>query len=202
MIRPLVAILCIAFLVGCGGGGGSTADERPVNSLTTDKVSGLTATYKAVLDCTARVTVNGLQANVTGTYTLEALPTVVTSPVNGLEGRLVSNKIFLSAVGQSVDIEIREFIYVDSEGRWWSLGGEDTEGTRSWWDGNPTTYPAPVGQTVTGRILNLDTTLVVGQTIFTPAKDALSDDLSTVLFTRTSTRNTVAIEVVNTPLAR
>ena len=206
MTRLLTALVCLVFLAGCGGGGGGgpVIEPEPVISMSTDVMGGLSPTYRAVFDCTARVTVNGITANVTGTYTLETLPGVVTSPINGLDGQMVKNRIQLSALGQSFDIEIREFVYVDGAGRWWGLGGEDTEGTRSWWSGTPpATYPPPVDETVTGRILNYDNRMAVGQRIDVAAIDALLDsNLTQVLFTRAGWRQTTGTEVVDTALGR
>ena len=85
---------------------------------------------------------------------------------------------------------------------WWSLGGTAYDGTTSWWsDDPPASYPDPIGP-IAGRVLNQDDTIFVGQNITVPPIDALSNDLSTVLFTRSSTRDVVSVEVIDTPLGR
>jgi len=203
MTRPVLLLTCLALLAGCGGGGGAGEEPRPVIPLTTQKVIGLSPTYRALFDCTARVTLDGTPLNVTGTYLLETRTGDVTHPQTGLTGTPVRNDISLGALGQTVDLTVDEFVYVDSAGRWWSLGGEVVGGQRSWWsDSPPASYPAPIGD-VQGRILNLDESIFVGQTIVVPEIAALDDaDLGTTLFTRTSTRTVVGTEVVDTALGR
>lgn len=204
MTRSLLLLTLVALLAGCGGGGGGggLVEPEPIIELTTEKVIGLSPSYRAVFDCSARGSYNGVPGTATGTYTIETLADTVTHPQTGLGGTAVRNSVDLSVLTQSIVGHIDEFINVDSAGRWWSLGGIASDGTQSWWsDAPPASYPAPIGP-IEGRILNLDDTIFVGQEITVEPIDALSDDLSTVLFTRSSIRDVVAVEIVDTPIGR
>lgn len=203
MTRLLLLLLSLALLAGCsGGGGGTELEPPPVVKLTTDKVIGLSPSYRAVFDCTARGTFNGLAGSASGTYTIETQSGTVVHPQTGLTGTRVRNSIDLTVLTQRIEGSIDEFVHVDAAGRWWSLGGEDDNGTRSWWsDDPPASYPAPIGP-VLGRILNQDVTVFVGQSITVAPIDALSDDLTQTLFTRNSTREVISVEVIATGLGR
>jgi len=203
MTRPLLILTCLALTASCGGGGGSTdLEPPPIIELTTEKVIGLSPSYRAVFDCTARGSYNGAPGTARGTYTIETGSGTFTHPQTGVDGTPVRNALDVSVLTQRIQGYVDEFIHVDGAGRWWSLGGVAYDGTQSWWsDDPPALYPDPIGP-VTGRILNQDDTISVGQSITVPAIDALSNDLTTTLFTRSSTRDVVSVEVIDTPIGR
>ena len=202
LLPCLVLLPCLALLAGCGGGGGGgIVEPPPVIELTTEKVIGLSPSYRAVFDCSARGSYNGVTGTANGTYTIETLTGDRTHPQTAIVGTPVRNSLDVTVLTQRIQGAIEEFVYVDAAGRWWSLGGE-YDGQRSWWsDDPPAPYPAPIGP-IAGRILNQDDTIFLGQSITVPSIDALSDDLSEVLFTRSSTRDVVGVQIVDTPIGR
>lgn len=202
MTRSLLLFTCLGLLAGCGGGGGGVdRTPEPVVELTTEKVIGLSPSYRAVFDCTARGSYNGLPGTASGSYVIETLDTTITHPQTGVIGTTVRNSLDVTVLTQRIQGAIDEYIWVDDAGRWWSLGGE-FDGTRSWWsDDPPASYPAPIGA-VTGRILNQQDTVFVGQNITVAPIDALSADLTEVLFTRNSVRDVIGVEVVDTAIGR
>ena len=207
MYRSHLLLSCVLLLAACGGGGGGGRgglEQVPVVKIDSNVVAPISTTYRATFDCTARVRVSGqaLPLTVNGTYVLAAETTPVTSPVNALSGVRIKNTVDFTVRTEPYHFELTEFVSNDLAGRWWSLGGEDASGTRSWWSGDPVVYGVPISESVTGRLLNLDSTLTVGQVLTIPATDALSDDLLDTLFTRSGTRTVNALEVVETAIGR
>ncbi len=208
MRRATAAIFGLVLLTACGGGGGGV-EPPPAPStvaITANDVAPLDPTYRAVFDArvTVRITGQPLPFTLDGTLTIENEGADVEYPLDAeIDAQSLKHTLFLripatlralleqaaaGELGQDVSIPesistvAREYIHVDADGRWFSIGGQIE-------DVMSTEVPAPTFVAWWAvPMLELESTMFPDQSFASEATDVLAEDLVTVVGTRANQR--------------
>ena len=206
-MRSLALLVPFALLLAaCGGGSTGGPVDDGVIRIDSNEVAPLDPDYRAVFDATARIRISGipLPVTLTGTYVLENEGETVVYP--GDESRTgwkVRSTLTIDVpaalrlqnpeLPSEIEIVAREFIQVQEDGAWMSLGGELVDPTqeppvtlRSWW-ASPMQLLEPV--------------MEPDQVIDVPLTDVLDEQFVETIGMRATSRVTQSdTEVVSTAL--